>query len=217
MSSTVRCKDCRASFEKAIGPCPHCGGEVELSVALTGVEAKALAGTVREWQTHSYAPEWFADARAQAGEDKGPSSRRREIVFAVCAAEAYLLEWVRDDVLDRDFETLASYFPPGDHLGIRYRWKNVTKKLSDDGRIKAITWGGSDWQDFVTLVKYRDGLVHAGSSRPENPDLPLGHGPHPTPSQLASLPAGWATGVLAKLIRHIHNTLGTDPPVWISA
>ena len=217
MSSTIRCMDCGASFEKAIGPCPFCGGEVKLSVPLTGVETIAVAGTVTAWQTHSYAPEWFADAREQARADRGPASRRREIVFAVCAAEAYLLEWVRDDVLDRDFETLASYFPPGDHSGIRCRWKTVTKRLSDASRTKAITWGGSEWQEFVNLVKYRDGLVHAGSSRPENADLPPGHGPHPTPSQLASLPTGWATGVIAKLIKHIHDQVGTDPPAWISA
>jgi hypothetical protein len=85
------------------------------------------------------------------------------------------------------------------------------------GRIQAITWDGSEWQEFVNLVKYRDGLVHAGSSRPESSDQPPDHGPHPTPSQLASLPAGWATGVLAKLIKHIHHTIGTEPPAWISA
>ena len=44
MNSTIRCKRCAASFEEAIGPCPHCGGQVELTVLLTGVEATAELG-----------------------------------------------------------------------------------------------------------------------------------------------------------------------------
>src|ERR1700730_17684405 len=44
MNSTIRCKRCGASFEEPIGPCSHCGGEVELAVLLTGVAATAELG-----------------------------------------------------------------------------------------------------------------------------------------------------------------------------
>jgi hypothetical protein len=47
------------------------------------------------WQTYSYGFEWFSDAVDQAGQ-RGHGCRRREIVFAVCAAETYLFEWVRE-------------------------------------------------------------------------------------------------------------------------
>lgn len=44
MNSTVRCPNCGATFGHCAGPCTHCGGTLELSVALTGVEAKGAVG-----------------------------------------------------------------------------------------------------------------------------------------------------------------------------
>jgi hypothetical protein len=41
---TIRCLDCGAVFAQAIRPCQHCGGTVELSVGLTGVESKGQVG-----------------------------------------------------------------------------------------------------------------------------------------------------------------------------
>jgi len=46
MSSSIRCLSCGAIFAEAIGPCAHCGGVVEVTIALTGVESKGLAGQV---------------------------------------------------------------------------------------------------------------------------------------------------------------------------
>jgi hypothetical protein len=46
MSSSIRCLSCGATFVEAIGPCVHCGGAVERTIALTGVEGKGLAGQV---------------------------------------------------------------------------------------------------------------------------------------------------------------------------
>ena len=46
MSSTIRCLSCGATFLEAVGPCAQCGGSIELSVPLTGVEAKGVAGQV---------------------------------------------------------------------------------------------------------------------------------------------------------------------------
>ena len=68
------------------------------------------------WQTYSFAPEWFADALHEAGQTGNHHARRREIIFAVCFAESYLVEWVRDEVLNRDFNLLNQYFPPGESL-----------------------------------------------------------------------------------------------------
>ena len=46
MPSSIRCLSCGATFVDPIGPCVHCGGTVEVSTALTGVESKGLVGQV---------------------------------------------------------------------------------------------------------------------------------------------------------------------------
>lgn len=46
MQSTIRCLSCGATFLVAVGPCAQCGGAIELSIPLTGVEAKLVAGNV---------------------------------------------------------------------------------------------------------------------------------------------------------------------------
>ena len=46
MPATIQCQSCRAAFPVVLGPCPQCGGPVDLSVCLTGVEAKGIAGHV---------------------------------------------------------------------------------------------------------------------------------------------------------------------------
>lgn len=183
-----------------------------------GIPSQEAVGTPTAWLTYSFAPEWFSEALHEARSGSGPASRRREIVFAVCAAEAYLLEWVRDDVLSRDFDALNIYFPANRRLGIVDRWKEVTKRLNADGKIKANpTWGGREWQDFVELVDYRNGLVHAKSSRPETTGLATGEMPFPTVAQLSSRPPGWATKTLLTLIEHVHCAVGTDAPAWLQA
>jgi hypothetical protein len=72
------------------------------------------------WLSASFARAWYEDALAEArAGDTFQHRRRREIVFAVCAVESYLLEWVRDDVLSRNFAALNTYFPPDRHRGIK--------------------------------------------------------------------------------------------------
>jgi hypothetical protein len=92
--------------------------EADKTAKITGVEARMELGTVTAWKSYSFAPEWFADASREAGVEGSPGlerrgARRREVLFAVCAAESYVFEWVRDTVLNRDFEKLKKYFPAG--------------------------------------------------------------------------------------------------------
>ena len=63
------------------------------------------------WLTSPFAREWYADALREARDRDGRHPRRREIVFAVCCVESYLVEWVLIEVLNRDFDQLAEYFP----------------------------------------------------------------------------------------------------------
>jgi len=180
------------------------------------IPSEEAVGTPTVWLTYSFAPEWFSEALNEARSRGAPASTRREIVFAVCAAEAYLLEWVRDDVLDRDFNGLRRYFPWNQRRGILERWKDVTKRLHADGRIKALpAWGGREWQDFVELVSYRDGLVHANASRPATARLAIGELPFPTIAQLLSKPPGWATTTLVTLVDLVHRAVGTHAPTWL--
>jgi hypothetical protein len=92
----------------------------------------------------------------------------------------------------------------------------VTKQLHADGKIAAVpSWEGHEWRDFVELVHYRDGLVHARSSRPETAGLSKGELPFPTVAQLASCMPGWATTTLVRLIEHVHQAISTAAPTWL--
>jgi hypothetical protein len=46
MSATIRCIACGAFLQEPIGPCPLCGGQIEVSVGITGVSATARVGSV---------------------------------------------------------------------------------------------------------------------------------------------------------------------------
>lgn len=46
MSQTIKCLNCGASFSEAVGPCKWCGGTIELSTPLTGVECKSATGRI---------------------------------------------------------------------------------------------------------------------------------------------------------------------------
>jgi hypothetical protein len=176
---------------------------------ITGSDAKF-------WLTATFAPAWYTDAIQQSKLGASRDTVRREIIFAVCAAESYLLEWVRDEVLKREFEQLEKYFPPGGRQGIRERWKDVVKQLATDGRIPhSQSFGGSVWQDFDTLVNYRDGLVHGRTSRPHEVSQPEKLKPFPSGHDLDQTLPGWAVGVVNALVDDLHQTVGTAPPSWL--
>jgi hypothetical protein len=169
------------------------------------------------WLTASFAREWYEDSLAEARAGDTFQHCRREILFAVCAVESYLLEWVRDDVLSRDFTALNTYFAPNARRGITEKWKDVLKDLHSNGLIsKYPDTSTRVWQDFVTLVGYRDGFVHARVSRPETAGLPKNEQPLPSKSDRNTIAPGWATRIVNRLIAHLHAEIGTQPPVWLT-
>jgi hypothetical protein len=173
-------------------------------------------GDATFWFTGSFAPLWFADARKETSSVNDSHARRREIVFSVAAAETFLLEWVRDDVLMRDFRNLDSYFPPGEWSRITDRWKDIPNKLKASGLIKSVpNFGGNTWADFLRLVKFRNGLLHAGASRPETAGLTKQQLPVPSMSELDALRPGSAVDVVARLISELTSAAGTAPPPWL--
>ena len=164
------------------------------------------------WVYGTYAPAWFADAQQEAKDQ----ARRREILFAVCAVESYLVEWVRDQVLKKDLKHLGSYFPPNQRIGIVDRWKKVIDHLHKDSTIpRKPSYGESYWKDFTDLVDLRNGLVHGIASKPER--VTEEEKPKLTAVQLQEIHPGWAVKVAANVIRKLHDAVGTSPPKWISS
>ena len=127
----------------------------------------ADAPTVWLWLSANFASFWYADAKLEAIGSGDIHRRRREITFSVAAAESYLLEWVRDEVLKRDFAGLDTYFRPDErrHRSVTEKWKQITNTLVSHGRIKAApSFIGKTWQNFHRLVAFRNGLIHRVSA-----------------------------------------------------
>ena len=188
--------------------------EVKVNLEPQRLQAESPAPTT--WRSCTFAREWFEDALQEARTGTDNNAKRREIVFAVCFAESYLFERVRDDVLNRDFQALDRYFPPGKWQRVIDKWKYVPTNLRKDGLIQATpNFGQPYWEDFKKLVKFRNGLVHAGSSRPETAGQDEIAKPVPSKDELDSLPVSWATEVVVKLVKELHKAVGTSPPGWL--
>jgi hypothetical protein len=181
----------------------------------TGLDSLETGQDATLWQTYSFAPHWYNDAKAEA-QLPDHNARRREIVFAVTCAESYLVEWVRDCVLSQEISAMKLYFPGGEQRGVRQKYKDVIKALCRDGRIPSrLHLGGQQWQQFRDLVTYRDGLVHASSSRPETSGLPDKERPVPSKSDLDKYPAGQAVQIVRALLKKLHADTGTPEPEWL--
>jgi hypothetical protein len=184
---------------------------------LTATGTLTFTGTGTFWSSYSFAPEWFNDALNEARTGKDHHARRREIIFAICCAESYLVEWIRDEVLNRDFNRLNQFFPPGERRGVAEKWKEVPKELKKAGLIaKSPDLGSPYWQDWLKLVDLRNGLIHAKSSRPETHSQAADERPVPSRNDLEKLPPGWAIKVVVALIRELHATVSTPVPAWLA-
>jgi hypothetical protein len=189
-----------------------------ISIEIGSQSLTISGGKVELWKYGTHAPAWFADAQKEA-ELEDDHAKRREIVFAVCAVESYLFEWVRE-VLNGEFRRLNHYFPPsreGRGVGIVERWKQVLNHLHEDGTItRKPTFGEDYWEEFRELVDFRNGLVHGRASRPETEGQSDPEKPEPTWEQLAQKQAGWAVNVVVEeVIRKLHEAVGTTPPDWL--
>jgi hypothetical protein len=197
-------------------PVPTTKGKTQI-IKLEGIASTAVFGLPTIWLTYQFAPEWFNDAIHEARTGHDHHSRRREIIFTVCCAESYILEWVGVAILKRDYRRLNKYFPPGRHKSVTDKWKDIPKELKDDGLIPAtppLNTPG-DWGDFQKLIEYRNGLIHARSSRPETSSLPANELPVPSKTQLDNLSAGWAIRIVVAMIRNLNRAAGTPDPDWL--
>jgi len=178
-----------------------------------GIESAEAFGRATVWKCYPWAPDWFADARREAGE-RGRAARRREILFAACLAESYLLEFTLAAV---GVDGLPTYFPAAARRGAYDKWRDVPKKLWEDRRLSFVPdFGGKHGEDWIRLLDFRDGLIHASAGRPATDPAPATHpGPVPSPEDLDALPQGWAVGVVVERIGRLHAAAGTPPPPWL--
>ncbi len=183
----------------------------EQQVAIGMAVERDTAMPITAWKHYRHAPDWFEDALREA-EAAGHNARRREILFA----DSYLAEWVIVDVLQRDFVRSRNYLPSDDRRGVTDRWKEIPKKLLEDELIPAKPdLGGPHGTEWLRLVDYRDGLVHANASRPETAGLTAEWMPVPTKSELDTIAPGWALRVVVERVRRLHHAVGTQSPPWL--
>jgi len=208
------CPQCGRAFTESDPrdiPCPACG---TVRPRLVGAADLLMVGLEPEvWIAASFAQAWFEDALREARTGPDAHARRREIVFAVCFMESYLVEWVRDIVGPKQ---IAAYFPLDDRRGIRDRWKEVLKQLEKEKLIaQAPNFLLPYWEAFLRLIAYRDGLVHALASRPSSSAAPPKAKPIPPMEALGNMPPGWAVGVVVDVVRQLHQAANTPPPSWL--
>ena len=164
------------------------------------------------WVTSNFAQDWYKDAVVESNRT-GLGARRREILFSVCCAESYIVEWTRDLVgANRQLER---YLPVDDKNSVLERWRTLPRSLHKNNLIsQSPDWGTEIWRDFCLLYDYRNGLVHANVSRPYTGDDPNSQ-PTPDVSKLKALAPKWALLTITKLIRHLHAAIKTDAPDWL--
>ena len=170
------------------------------------------------WARQSFAQAWYADAHADALR-VGRDARRREIVFSMCLAESYFYEWFRDQIVPDNEAALLSYFPSPPLRSTTERWKDSLKQAAADGRLSDTpNFSRRNWTDFWKVLEYRNGLVHAGASRPV--DVRLGRTsmspPVPPVHELDALAPGWALNTVVGEIAELHRLIGSQPPDWLN-
>jgi hypothetical protein len=141
-----------------------------------------------------------------------------------------LYEWIRDDVLGRNYALVKEYFSIHTCISgslqkntgrvsrrsVLEKWKCIPKKLAKDHRITAAPdYGLPYWQHFSRLVDDRNGLAHARASRPDTDGLAEKEQPKPKPADLDTMPPGWAVEAVLALIREVHQAAGTTRPPWL--
>ena len=190
------------------------------NVVVSPAPAAAIGATYGPtvWLADNFSPQWFEDALHEAISGTDVNSIRREIIFSSCFLESYIFEWARNI----DIGAINDYFPANPRLkdDPRYRrtlkkeWKEVPKELFEDGKIPVSPQ--LDVSGLGTLVKYRNGLVHATASRPTTDAQPPEEKPFPANDELSSLKYGWALSISIKLVEKLHSKLGTTAPEYLS-
>lgn len=180
-----------------------------------GIASAGGFGSPEVWITSNFAQEWLCDT-CLASMQEGRRYRRIEIVSAVCFAESYLFEFVRDAVLQRNFRPLDKYFDPNRHQGVKDRFTTVLNALKKDNKITDLPdWNKPFWREFHQLVNLRDGLVHGAFSRPHRSDLRQRTMPKPTVDDFYKISPEWAMQVVISVCKELHCVTSHLIPEWV--
>jgi len=159
------------------------------------------------WLADNFAKDWFSDALHEARCGLDHHSRRREIVFAVCFAESYIVEWARNMLPVEEIRDLP--LPKK----LKDKWKHVPKEVC------ACVGDKIEYDpnlgDLGQLLRYRHGLVHAAASLPATNKQPQKEKPFPTKKRLQERKPGWAVRIVVALVRDLHQAVGTCPPKYL--
>ena len=167
------------------------------------------------WIYQSFAHEWLKDALNEARHGVGINSHRREIVFAVAFAESYLVEWVRDDILKKDFNKFNHYLPINKRLSALDKWKEIPKQLCKDNLLRETpNLKATFWVNWAKLIAYRDEFIHAVTSCPENLEL-LREKEMSKIHEMSKIKSGWATKVVVELVKQFHKAANMPMPEWL--
>jgi hypothetical protein len=178
----------------------------DVAALSSGLRLTALAPTI--WQYANLSEPWYRDAVREA-QGKDTDSTRREIVFVACFLESYIFEWTRSISIGG----LNKYFPAARKRSLKEKWKEVPAELYVDKIIPVRP--ALDLSELATLVKYRNGLIHAQASRPSNADVDDASKPVPALGELDRIAHGWAQGVAKMLLLQLHDQLKTAPPGYL--
>ena len=165
------------------------------------------------WIYQSFAKAWFKDALNEARHGIDMDSRRREIIFAVAFAESYLVEWVRDDILKKDFNKFNLYLPINKKLSAVDKWKEIPKQLCKDKLLQETPkLKATFWVNWAKLIDYRDEFIHAVTSCPENLELLQEMSKI---HEMSKIKSGWAINVAIELVKQFHKAANMPMPEWL--
>jgi hypothetical protein len=163
------------------------------------------------WLSDNFSKDWYEDSYHEATAGKDHHSTRREILFSTCFLESYIFEWARGLI---QIEELDVYFPSKPpYRSLKDKWKNIPEELYKGGKISNVP--SLDLSDLRQLITYRNGLVHAKSSRPVSDtqsDVTMGF---PTKDHLRQVGPGWAIRIAHDLVDKLHTELGTPIPDYL--
>ena len=183
-----------------------------LNVKLPTITAEII---LSPWTYRSFAQAWLKDALNEARHGIDLDSRRREIIFAVAFAESYLVEWVRDDILKKDFVKFNLYFPTNTKMTAEYKWKEIPKQLCRDKLLREIpNLKSTFWENWKKLLNCRDGFIHAVTSCPENLELLRKKEPSKI-HEISKIKSGWATHITIELVKQFHKAANIPMPKWL--
>jgi hypothetical protein len=173
-----------------------------LNETLPMITAEIIASP---WIYQSFAKAWFEDALNEVCHRIDIESRRREIIFAVAFAESYLVEWVRDDILEKDFKKFNHYFPINKKISAADKWKEIPKQLCKDNLLRETPiLEATFWVNWIKLINYRDGFIHAVTSCPEDLEI-LRKKELSKIHKMSKIKSGWATHVVIELVVTVHE------------